>query len=235
MQKAIENIKLLLGEKSAILAQRWFDWAHKVNRSNRVFQRIASTKDKEQIADSLAEIRYALIFAGLGFDVEFEPVGNQGPDLMIKRDNIEVVVEVRRFRKTNLDLPILNLDDEDLTLPEYGNIPRDVRRAFDKILDKFRQIEYQKGIIAIWNDDEELEDVETDTAVYNLRNDAKNGLLKIPDGLLFALYGSKWQLGNKQLYCFPFQNLAQPFETWKTELEEATVSNHIERALSNRK
>ena len=232
MQKAIENIKLLLGEKSAILAQRWFERANKVKKSKRVFQRIASAKDKEQIADSLAEIRYALIFAGLGFEVEFEPMGNQGPDLGIKRDNKEAVVEVKRFRKTSSEIPLLNLDDENLTLPEYGNIPRDVRRAFDKILTKFRQVEYQTGIIAIWNDDEELEEVETDTAVYNIRNDVKRGLLKTPDGLLFALYGSKW-IGNKQLYCFPFQDLDQPFGSWRTELEQATVFEHIERALSD--
>jgi len=235
MQKAIENIKLLLGDKSAILALRWFEWADKINRSNRVFQRIASAKDKEQIADSLAEIRYALIFAGLGFDVEFEPAGNQGPDLGINRDDKEVVVEIMHFRKINSKLPLLNLDDENLVLPEYGNIPRDVRKAFDKILSKFRQIENQKGIIAIWNDDEELEEIETLTAVEDVRTDVKNGLMTIPNGLLFALYGSIWQLGNKQLYCFPFQSLEQPFEIWKTELEQATVFDLVERALSNQK
>lgn len=234
MQKAIENTRLLLGEKSATLAFRWFKWADKINRSNRVFQRIASAKDKEQIADSLAEIRYALIFAGLGFDVEFEPVGNRGPDLGIKRNNEEAVVEIMRFRKINSEVPLLNLDDDNLILPEYGNIPRDVRKAFDKILSKFRQIGNQKGIIAIWNDDEELEEIETLTAVENIRTDVKKGLMTIPNRLLFTIYGSKWQLGNKQLYCFPFQILEQPFETWKMELEKAPVFDHIEHALSDR-
>jgi len=233
MQKAIENVKSLLGEKPTILAQRWFEWVHKINRSHRVFQRIAFAKDKEQIADSLAEIRFALIFAGLGFDVEFEPAGNQGPDLGIKRDNEEAVVEIMRFRKINSEVPLLNLDDENLILPEYGNIPRDVHKAFDKILSKFRQVENQKGIIAIWNDDEELEEIETLAAVENIRADVKKGVRTIPNGLLFALYGSIWQLENKQLYCFPFQYLEQPFETWKMELEKANVFEHIERALSD--
>jgi hypothetical protein len=235
MQKAIENIELLLDKQSAAWAQRWFDGVHTFNKSNRVFQRIAFAKDKEQLADYLAEIRYALVFAGLGFDVEFEPEGNRGPDLGIKRDDENAVVEIKRLRKINSDLPLLNLDDENFTLPEYGNIPRDIRKAFDKILTKFRQVENQRGVIAIWNDDEELEEIETGIAVNNILADVKNGLLTIPDGLLFVLYGSKWQLGNKQLYCFPFQNLAQPFETWKTELEEATVFDHIERVLSNQK
>lgn len=233
MHKEIENVRLLFGERSATFAQRWFERARKINRVNRVFRRISSAKDKEQLADCLAEIRYALIFAGIGFDVEFEPAGNRGPDLSIERDGEKAVVEIMRFRKVNSGLPLLNLEDENLILSEYGNIPRDVRKAFNKILAKFRQVENQKGIIAIWNDDEELEEIETETAVYNIRTDVKKGLLTIPDGLLFALYGSIWEIGNKQLYCFTFQNLEQPFETWKTELEKATVYDHIERALLN--
>lgn len=234
MQKAIENTGLLLGEQSATLAQRWFEKAYKINKSNRVFQRIASAKDKEQLVDCLAELRFALIFSGLGFEVEFEPAGNRGPDLGIKRDNENVVVEIMRLRKINSGLSLLNLDDENFILPEYGNIPRDIRKAFDKILTKFRQVENRKGIIAIWNDDEELEEIEVEAAAYDIRTDVKEGLLTIPDGLLFTLYGSKW-IGNKQLYCFPFQNLEQPYETWKTELEQATVFDHIERALSDHK
>jgi hypothetical protein len=204
MNKAIENIRLLLGEQSVIFAQRW------------------------------AEIRYALLFVGFGFEVEFEPAGNRGADLGIMRDGEKAVVEIMRFRKINSGLPLLNLEDENLILPEYGNIPRDIRKAFDKILAKFRQIENQKGIIAIWNDDEELEEAETATAVYDIRTDVKKGLLVIPDGLLFTLYGSKW-IGKQQLYCFSFQNLEQPFETWKTEIEKADVFSIIERALSRAK
>jgi hypothetical protein len=234
MHKAIGNIRLLLGERSASLAQRWFDRAHEIVKANRVFQRIASTKDKEQLLDYLAEIGYALLFVGFGFEVTFEPAGNRGADLEIERDGEKAVVEIMRFRKINSGLPLLNLDDENLVLPQYGNIPRDVRKAFDKILAKFRQIENRKGIIAIWNDDEELEEVETEAAVDDIRNDVMKGLLAIPNGLLFVLYGSKW-IGNQQLYCFPFQNLEQPFETWKTEIERADVSSIIERALSSAK
>ena len=234
MHKAIENIRLLLGEQSATFAQRWFERAQEINKANRVLRRIASTKDKEQLLDYLAEIRYALIFVGLGFEVEFEPAGNRGADLGIKRDGEKAVVEIMRFRKINSGLPLLNLEDDNLILPEYGNIPRDIRKAFDKILAKFRQIENQKGIIAIWNDDEELEEIETEAAVYDIRADVKKGLLKIPRGLLFALYGSKW-IGNKQLYCFSLQNFEQPFETWKTEIEKADVFIIIERALSRAK
>ncbi len=231
MQKAIESTRMILGEQSAILAQRWFGRVQEITKANRVFQRIASAKDKEQLLDYLAEVRYALLFIGLGFKVEFEPLGNRGADLGIMRDGEKVVVEIKRFRKINPGLPLLNLEDESPILPEYGNIPRDMRKAFDRILAKFRQIEDRKGIIAIWNDDEELEEIETEAAVYNIYNDVKKGLLAIPSGLLFAVYGSKW-IGNQQLYCFPFQGLEQPFETWKIDIEKADVFSVIERALS---
>jgi len=171
MQKAIENIRLILGEQSATLAQRWFERAQDITKVNRAFRRIESTKDKEQLLDYLAEMRYALFFIGLGFEVGFEPAGNRGADLGIARDGEKAVVEIMRFRKINSDLQLLNLDDENLILPKYGNIPRDIRKAFDKILGKFRQIESQKGIIAIWNDDEELEEIETSAAVYDICND----------------------------------------------------------------
>jgi len=234
MQKAIENIRLILGEQSATFAERWFVRAQDITKVNRAFRRIKSAKDKEQLLDYLAEIRYALFFIGLGFEVEFEPAGNRGADLGIMRDGEKAIVEIMRFRKINSGLPLLNLEDENLILPEYGNIPRDIRKAFDKLLAKFRQIENQKGIIAIWNDDEELEEIETEAAVYDIRNDVKKGLLAIPSGLLFALYGSKW-IGNQQLYCYPFQDFEQPFETWKAEIEKADVFSVIERALSRAK
>ena len=68
-------------------------------RSNRVFARIAAASDKEQLEDYLAEVRYALIFCGLGFEVTIEPGGNKGPDLSISRDGHSAVVEIMRFRK----------------------------------------------------------------------------------------------------------------------------------------
>ena len=48
---------------------------------NSKFKRIANASDGEQLDDYLAEIRYALILAGLGFQVVIEPLGKKGPDL----------------------------------------------------------------------------------------------------------------------------------------------------------
>lgn len=231
MNKALANVKQLLGEQVAQRYRRYFERAQQMPGANRVFGRIASVTDKEQLSDYLIEIQYALIFAGLGFAVEFEPSGAKGPDLGITRDREQAIVEIMRFRQVFPGPPVLDPADENLILPEYGNPPRDIRKAYEKIRAKFPQVGNLQGIIAIWNDDEDLEEVETRIAVSDIRNDVGEDISSLPSGLLFVLYGSKWE-GDKQLYCFPFRRLGQPHQAWKTELEMATVSSHIQRALS---
>jgi len=66
-----------------------------------LLRRVASATDKEQLADDLAEVRYALVFAGLQFGVRIEPLGRQGPALKVSRDNLDACVEVMRFRKVS--------------------------------------------------------------------------------------------------------------------------------------
>ena len=231
MDKALTNVRQLLGDQAAQRYREYFQRIQHMPGVNRVFNRIASATDKEQLADYLVEIQYALIFAGLNFQVEFEPSGSKGPDLGIARDSQVAGVEIARFRKVFPGPPMLDLSDENLILPEYGNPPRDIRKAFEKILSKFSQVANQQGVIAIWNDDEDLEEVETETAVNDIRRDASQGILSLARGLLFVLYGSQW-IGNKQLHCFPFRHLEQPQQTWQIELETATVEQHIRRALS---
>jgi hypothetical protein len=215
MDKILANLKRLLGEQAAQQRQIYLERVRQMQGANRVLGRIASAADKEQLADYLVEIQYALVFAGLGFEVEFEPLGSKGPDLGVARDGQKAIVEIMRFRKVHPGPPMLDLSDENLVLPAYGDPPRDIRKTFEKILAKFPQVRSQQGIIAIWNDDEDLEEAETETAVSNICIDAGKGILALPSGLLFILYGSKW-IGNKQLYCFPFRRLEQPYQAWKT-------------------
>lgn len=218
MNKSLLNLKLLLGEQTAQRFQVLFERVQKMQRANKIFGRIASTTDKTQLADYLVEIQYALIFAGLRFHVEFEPSGSKGPDLGIARDGQRAIVEIMHFRKIYPGPPELDLADKNPVLLEYGDPPRDIRKAFEKVLDKFPQVGNQQGIIAIWNDDEDLEELETEISVNDMLNDSKNVHLSLPRGLLFVLYGSKWPR-DQQFYCFPFRQLDQPYLGWKTDLE----------------
>jgi hypothetical protein len=62
-----------------------------------VFQRIIE-RDDEMVLDHLVEIKYGLLFKGLGFRARFEPTGPKGPDLRVERDGVSAFVEVKRYR-----------------------------------------------------------------------------------------------------------------------------------------
>ncbi|MEW6374699.1 MAG: hypothetical protein AB1502_02785 [Thermodesulfobacteriota bacterium] len=235
MAKALKIASQFGNEYDILYLQKQFERLQQMPNASRMFFKIASALDKEQLEDYLAEVRYALVFAGLGFQVEIEPDGIKGPDLKISRDDHQAIVEVTRFRKIHPGPSKLALSDENLRLPIYGNPLRDIRKAFDKLLSKFPQVEGEQAIIAIWNDDGDLEEGEVKTAINALCNDAERGILSLPHCLLFILYSSPWvrTIDHKQLYCFPLRHLDQPDQiTWQSEFERFTVREYIQRALT---
>jgi hypothetical protein len=234
METALERASQLVSASQIPPLQKQFERIQQMPGANGLFRRVASATDKEQLADYLAEVRYALIFAGLQFEVQIEPLGRQGPDLKVSRDDLEALVEVMRFRKVSPGPPPLDLSDENLVLQVYGNPLRDIRKAFEKILAKFRQVRHTQAIIAIWNDDGDLEELEVQAAVTSLLEDASRGILALPSNLLFVLYESPWiRAGDyKQLHCFPLHITDQSRQlAWKHELDSSTVAGLIQRAL----
>jgi hypothetical protein len=75
MDSALANIKRFFGEQAAQRYRKHLMRIQQMPGVNRLFKRIASASDKEQLADCFAEIRFALILAGLGFQIEIEPSG----------------------------------------------------------------------------------------------------------------------------------------------------------------
>jgi len=224
VEKALQNICRLLGEKTGLFWRSRLEGIQQMPGAGRKFKRIATAPDKEQLGDYLAEIRYALVFAGLGFQVDAEPLGEKGPDFRIARDNHSTFLEVTRFRTIHPGPPRISLSDKEFLndtflLEEYGNPARDVAKARCKIVKKLcRQVGDKESIIAIWNDEGDLEDLEVETAVALLHEVAQQ-IISPPSGLLFVLYGP-WTKGNKQLHCFPSRTPLEPHqEIWKRELE----------------
>jgi hypothetical protein len=201
-----------------------------------LLRRVGSAPNVEQLLDYLAEVRYALVFAGLAFEVEVEPQGKAGPDLAVARNGHFALVEVRRFRKVYPGPPMLDPTKAPGVFPVYGKPERDIQKAFDKILDKFRQVPEGDSIIAIWNDDEDMEEVEVAAATCNIRTDAALGRLNVPAGLLFVVYGSKWISSapdGRQLYCYDVRRPATGHQqVWQQELDSSTVHEHVQRSLS---
>jgi hypothetical protein len=156
-----------------------------------LLRRLGAARDIESLWDSLAELRYALVFRSIGCDVSWEPDGRAGPDLAVRSGDATFAVEVARFRPMNDGPPPL-----EEFLQVYGNPDRDLAKSMTKITGKFRQIGDRPAIVALWNDDEALEDPEVRMAAGGLRRSAQR-----PAGLVGVVYGSKW-IGQQQLFWF---------------------------------
>lgn len=182
-----------------------------------LLRHLSAARDAEALRDTLAELRYALLLRGIGGDVTWEPDGAAGPDLAVAIDNITVAVEVARFRPMNPGPPLLGE-----TLQVYGNPPRDIAKLIVKVSGKFRQIGDRRGMIALWNDDDALEESEARIAVRDLR-----GANRPPAHLAGVVYGSRW-IGAQQLYWFPYgQEHDSVAETIGRRLERVIVSRAL--------
>ena len=173
--------------------------------------------------DYVAELRYALVFQSLGFAITVEPLGQKGPDLGVTRDGLSAVVEVTRFRAMNPGPP--EIDGE--LLAEYGNPARDVRKSLRKLARKFRQLDGGQSIIAVWNDDDALDDLEVSLAAHEL-----SGGRDTPNSLQFVLYGSSWTLPGRELLCLPVRDLDGGVQQWVRDLEMVNVRAAV-RSVGN--
>ena len=159
----------------------------------------------------------------------FEPTGAQGADLLISRDGTSATVEVTRIRPMNPGPPILSREEylrDDWLLESYGNPQRDIAKSIRKVRDKFRQAIAPHAIIAVWNDDDALEELEMCSALRDLQQDPC-----VPEGLDFVVYGSS-SIGHAQLYSFPMKShLHPPIQDWAREIGCVSVSDAINAAL----
>ena len=77
-QKAVQRTKEILGAAYNEGLTRRLAVIRPVKGSESKFKRFARASDLEEMGDYNAEITFALIFVGLGFEVEFEPLGDKG-------------------------------------------------------------------------------------------------------------------------------------------------------------
>ena len=223
-QKALQNVSLLLEKSEAQLWRSRLERVGQMAGASLKFKRIASARDKEGLYDYLAEIRYALVFAGLGFQVRLEPLGEKGPDLEISRDGHTAVVEVKRFRRINPGPLKISLSDKEFLddtflLEPWGNLEKEVNKCISQVRKKFKQVGDKASIIALWNDDEDLDEVGHEEAVRRLHDYAGQDSSSLPSGLMFILYGSNWCRPRQQFYCFQLRILEKPHINWIQEIE----------------
>ena len=137
-----------------------------------------------------------------------------------------------RFRKSSAGPLLLKEGDEPQLLP-YGDLARDLQKAWSKIIGKFRQVNGGESIIAIWNDDGDLEEIEVQQTVENLYIAANRNAVVLPANAGFILYGSPWigegpnPLG-KQFYCFPWSSSLKPhLLVWIREIDNFLLTELI--------
>lgn len=212
-QQAIHRIDEFYRAKSAYAS--WIRAAATLPGSEFLLSRIGSAGAEGQLMDYLAELRYALVFRDLGFTVEIEPLGRKGPDLEVSREGLSAVVEIARFRPMNPGPP----ESGGELLAEYGNPSRDVAKSLAKIVHKFEQLVGNLSIIAIWNDDDALEELEMSSAVRDLV-----GSPGTPSSLQFVLFGSCWTSPGRYLNCLPVRDVGTQVRRWIDELEAVSAS-----------
>src|SRR5205823_2972375 len=83
------------------------------------------------------------------------------------------------------------------------------------------------AIIAVWNDDEALEELEMHMALRDLQQDPR-----LPAGLELVVYGSAWT-GHFQLYTFSMKpQLDASIQEWAQQIESVSVCAAINAALA---
>lgn len=202
MRSVEQRMRDLLPDGDAAVWTQLADIAGSFPNGSVLLRRLAAAPDIEFLWDSLAELRYALVFRSIGCDVSWEPDGRTGPDLAVRSGNTTFAVEVTRFRPMNEGpLPLGEF------LQVYGNPDRDVAKSITKITGKFRQLGHRPAIIALWNDDEALEALEVRAAMGDLCQSAQH-----PEGLVGVVYGSKWikLIDPQQLFWFPVASETDP-------------------------
>lgn len=233
-EKAVLRLNEILGSAGADRLVPYVTLIAALRGSDLKFKRIAQSPDVEALSDYIAEIRFGLIFAGLQYDLEFEPLWEKGPDLLISRDGHSAFVEVKRFRPTKLTQESTNKGTNQVIFEQYGNPLKDIAKVRAELLRKFAQVNGRNGIVAFWSDNDELKDLDFAFAVTDVRTDFLNQIQRVPDGFLFAIFGSDWRnvSENQQIYCRALRALAEPFSFWVEELESAMVNDCLRAAIN---
>lgn len=230
IENAIQNIiRLLQSDKRSwrngseqLFWHTCFEIIARMPGSTSKLRDIANECDRDQLQDTLAEIKYAVIFSELGFQVEIEPLGGKmkdssNPDLRISRGEFRSIVEVKRFRSARVDLETIDIDKlgELHDLPTYGNPQSDWKKIFDEVANKFRQAG-DDGIIAIWNNNGTLELEEFENVIHAHRTLSKTRL---------AFVVLKTDL-RQPFSCFKLRGDLSPFhEELIVEIEQKVVED----------
>ncbi|MBJ6752677.1 hypothetical protein [Geomonas anaerohicana] len=189
------------------------------------FNRIEEAKSKEELADYLAELRYALIFKKLGYLVTMEPEGDKGPDLKIEKEAFVAFVEVTRFRPTPELQKTYEISSDladDIEVVDYASVENCIQKVYSKVTNKFNQVADFHAILAIWNDSEAIDHSDMPQAIKNIIS-IDDGSVLVPKNLNTIIFGS-FESNEKQFYCFKMKlNVDEATQSFFVEMENSRL------------
>jgi hypothetical protein len=233
LEKTKKKLRKLLSQQAACKWIKLLPVIQTIDNIKVKLRLIENTHTPEELLDTLCELRYALIFKYLGFDVKAEPLGG-GPDFQVNRDGATIMVECMRFRHV-YNGPSEESPSDQLSDGEYGDIKRDTEKVRSKIQYKYHQISDHNTIITIWNDDGDIEELEVSKARRILIEDSVKEINALPEGLIAVVYASnfKMQTSAKQIYCYELKEPTQPTHNWLIELRKVDVDQALNQLASN--
>jgi hypothetical protein len=235
MKNTLKNLEKIFGTKTSFSPRERKFWTNcltkiqNMKNGHRILKRIANASDSD-VTDYLIEVWYSVLFSELGFGVVIEPLGKAGPDLEVTMDDVSSVVEITGFRKIYAGPPELPDNVEDFVLTEYGDSRRDTEKVYNKIIGKFPQINQSHlstSIIALWNNDGDLEEIEMQAAIEHLRRDSLTQAIVVPESLAFVLF-APW---DNKILCFPVRSLTSYERNWIEKVEEMSIAKFKDRIL----
>jgi hypothetical protein len=193
------------------------DTVKKMKGVNGLFKEVLNFNNT-RMPDFIVELVFASYFCEEGYIVEFVPrsEGEITPDLHISKNELRGYVEIKHIHKKHDGPGSVVLKDfkeipEDEFLEMYGDHVRDERYCRDKILEGFQQIQQYSGlkatdamIVAIWNSDGDLDDLNMKFTITNLI-DERSEFDKMQNNK-WIIFGSPWYSlrKNTQFHIFRF-------------------------------
>ena len=202
IERAYDKIVILRGRDQADFWRKLLSVIQPCDHSSSLFRRIAQAADNDQLADCLVEGMFVFHFLDHGFAVSIIPGSSKErrPDLRVSRDGQTAVVEIKHYRHKHPGPPLLDLDEYRRTgktplLAKYGDYERDEKRCHRILVNTLEQIfahidGKEPFIIAFWNSDDDLDELQFSSSVQSLLARERNILP--PDSCGFSLFRSNW-------------------------------------------
>lgn len=208
MERALKSVAHLLGGEAADNWRDVFERTREMTGVSRKYAQMAAAPDRRRLEDILAEMQFALVFAGFGFQVEFEPRGKDGPDLRAWQEGRSPFhVEVMRLEQV---CPRTGTRPGDAGADAALDPSYSVRESYLELVDKFEQFEATDAVVALWSDGHEIDEAGVAHDLQAFRAHAEEQSISLPDGISFVLYGSQWvSPGTRRLYCYRVRKPAE--------------------------